>query len=160
MNGGFSILEWISRVLNGIAGIALTFMMLLTVADVLLRAGNHPIVGTYEIASLALALVVGFGIPQGSVERGHVYMEFLLVKLSQRGRNLMNTFTRVLCLILFAFIGFELFIVGAGYHASGEVSPTIKLPFYPVAYAVAVCCFLECIVFIFDILKIWRGQYE
>jgi TRAP-type C4-dicarboxylate transport system permease small subunit len=160
MNDFSSILKWISRVLNGIAGIALTFMMCLTVADVLLRAGGHPIIGTYEIAALALALVVGFGIPQGSMDRGHVYMEFLLVKMSKRGKNVMNTFTRVLCLILFAFIGYNLFIVGAGFHASGEVSPTIKLPFYPVAYGVAVCCFLECVVFLFDILKIWRGQYE
>lgn len=160
MNGDFSMLKWVSRVLNGIAGIALTFMMLLTVTDVLLRAGGHPIVGTYEIASLALALVVGFGIPQGSLERSHVYMEFLLVKLPQKGKNVMNGFTRVLCLILFAFAAYNLFIVGAGYQASGEVSPTIKLPFYPVAYAVAVCCILECIVFLFDIVRIWRGQYE
>ena len=99
--------------MNGIAGIALTFMMCLTVADVLLRAGGHPIIGTYEIAALALALVVGFGIPQGSMERGHVYMEFLLVKMSKRGKNVMNTFTRVLCLILFAVIGYNLFIVGS-----------------------------------------------
>ena len=160
MKDRFSMLIWLSRVLNGIAGVALTFMLLLTVADVLLRAGGHPIIGTYEIAALALALVVGFGIPQASLERGHVYMEFLLVKLSERSKNVMNTFTRVLCLILFAFIGYNLFIVGAGFHASGEVSPTIKLPFYPVAYGVAVCCLLECVVFIFDIVRIWRGEYE
>ncbi len=160
MNAGYSILKWTSEVLNGIAGIALTFMMLLTVADVLLRAGDHPIIGTYEIAALVLALVVGFGIPQASLERGHVYMEFLLVKLPKRGKKVMNTFTRLLCLILFAFMGYNLFIVGAGFQASGEVSPTIQLPFYPVAYGVAVCCLLECFVFLFDIVKIWRDQYE
>src|SRR4030043_1069094 len=160
MAGPFRILRFVRSLLNTIAGIPLTFMMCLTVADVLLRAGGHPIIGTYEIAALALALVVGFGIPQASLERGHVFMEFLLVKLSERSKNVMNTFTRVLCLILFAFIGYNLFIVGAGFHASGEVSPTIKLPFYPVAYGVAVCCFLECIVFIFDIVRIWRGEYE
>jgi TRAP-type C4-dicarboxylate transport system permease small subunit len=87
-------------------------------------------------------------------------MDFLLEKLSKKGKNVMNTFTRVLCLILFAFIGYKLFSVGARFHASGEVSPTIMLPFYPVAYGVAVCCFLECGVFISDIVRIWRGQYE
>ena len=160
MKNLFNALRWLSKILNAVAGIALTFMMLLTVADVLLRAGGHPIIGTYEISALALGLVIGFGIPQVSLDRGHVYMEFLLVKLSERSKNVMNTFTRVLCLILFAFIGYNLFIVGAGFHASGEVSPTIKLPFYPVAYGVAVCCLLECVVFIFDIVRIWRGEYE
>ena len=150
----------ISRVLNSIAGVAVTFMMLLTVADVLLRASGHPIIGTFEIVALSLALVIGFGIPQVSLERGHVSMDFLLEKLSKRGRNVMNTFTRVLCLILFAFIGYKLFGVGARFHASGEVTATIKIPFYPVAYGVAICCLLECCVFIFDIVRIWRGDYE
>jgi TRAP-type C4-dicarboxylate transport system permease small subunit len=107
-----------------------------------------------------LALVIGFGIPQVSLDRGHVNMEFLLEKFSKRGRNVMNTFTRVLCLILFASIGTNLFNVAAKFHASGEVSPTIQLPFYPVAYGVAVCCLLECVVFLFDIVRIWRDQYE
>jgi TRAP-type C4-dicarboxylate transport system permease small subunit len=154
------ILRFISKFLNIIAGIAVTFMMFLTVADVLLRAGGHPIIGTFEVVSLILALVIGFGIPQVSLDRGHVYMDFLLGKLSEKGRNVMNTFTRVLCVILFAFIGYNLFNVGARFHASGEVSPTIMIPFYPVAYGVAVCCLLECCVFIFDIIRIWRGQYE
>ena len=156
----FYILRFISKLLNYIAGLALTFMMFLTVADVFLRAGGHPIIGTYEIVALSLALVIGFGIPQVSLDKGHVYMEFLLEKFSKRGKDVMNTITRVLCLILFAFIGYNLFNVGAGFHASGEVSATIKMPFYPVAYGVAVCCLLECCVFIFDIVRIWRGQYE
>lgn len=160
MDHVFNLLKFVSKVLNSIAGIAVTFMMLLTVADVFLRAGGHPIIGTFEIVALLLGLVIGFGIPQVSLDRGHVYMEFLLEKLSQRGRNLMNTFTRVLCLILFGFIGYNLFNVGARFHASGEVSPTIQIPFYPVAYGVAVCCLLECCVFFFDILKIWKGEYE
>jgi len=154
------ILRFISNLLNTIAGIAVTFMMLLTVADVILRAGGRPIIGTFEVVSLLLALVIGFGIPQVSIDRGHVSMDFLMDKLSKRGRNVMNTFTRALCLILFALIGFNLFNVGARFHASGEVTPTIMIPFYPVAYGVAVCCLLECCVFLFDIVRIWRGQYE
>ena len=160
MAGPFKILRIISKLLNLIAGIAVTAMMLLTVADVLLRAGGHPFIGTYEIVTLLLALVVGFGIPQVSLERGHVNMEFLLEKFTKRGKDMMNVFTRILCLILFAFIGVNLFNVGAGFRASGEVTATMQLPFYPVAYGVAVCCLLECCVFIFDIVRIWRGQYE
>jgi TRAP-type C4-dicarboxylate transport system permease small subunit len=154
------VLRFISKLLNAIAGIAVSFMMFLTVADVLLRAGGRPIIGTFEIVSLLLALVIGFGIPQVSIDRGHVYMDFLTEKLSKRGRNVMNTFTRVLCLILFGLIGYNLFNVGAKFHASGEVSPTIMIPFYPVAYGVAVCCLLECCVLGFDIVRIWEGQYE
>ena len=87
-------------------------------------------------------------------------MDFLLERLPGRAKRVLNAFTRVLCLILFGFIGYNLFNVGARFHASGEVSPTIQIPFYPVAYGVAICCLLECCVFLFDIVKIWRGEYE
>jgi TRAP-type C4-dicarboxylate transport system permease small subunit len=160
MAGLFNILRFISKLLNTIAGIAVTFMILLTVADVLLRAGGHPIIGTFEVVALSLALVIGFAIPQVSLDRGHVAMDFLLVKLPKTGQNVMNTFTRVLSLTFFAFIGYNLFNLGARFHASGEVSPTIKIPFYPVPYGIGVCCLLECFVFLFDIVRIWRHDYE
>ena len=152
-------LNAVTKVLNIIGGSALTFMMFLTVADVAMRAGGHPILGTYEIVGLALALVIGFGIPKVSMDRGHVYMEFLLER-SQNWKSIFHTFTRILCIILFIIIGYNLFSVGNEFHTSGEVSPTLKLPFFPVAYGVGVCCFIEMLVFVNDIIKIWRGQYE
>ena len=153
-------LSRISKILNIIGGSALTFMMFLTVADVGLRALGHPILGTYEIVGLALALVIGFGIPRVSMDRGHVFMEFVVEKLPKNWKMIMNTFTRVLCIILFILIGYNLFSVGNEFHMSGEVSPTLKLPFFPVAYGVGVCCFIEVLVFVNDIIRIWRGQYE
>jgi TRAP-type C4-dicarboxylate transport system permease small subunit len=150
----------LSKVLNDIAGAALTFMMSITVADVLLRAGGHPIIGTYEIVALSGAVVIGFAIPLTSWNRGHVYMEFLLDRLSAQNKNILNTLTRVFCIILFVFIAVKLFQIGSEFHASGEVSPTIKIPFYPVVYAVGLCCVVECVVFVCDIVKIWERKYE
>jgi TRAP-type C4-dicarboxylate transport system permease small subunit len=149
-----------SKFLSAIGGAALTFMMFLTVADVLMRAGGHPILGTYEIVGLALALVIGFGIPKVSMDRGHVYMEFVVERLPKNWKAVMNTFTRLACIFLFLIIAYNLFSVGNEFHRSGEVSPTLKLPFFPVAYGVGVCCFIEVLVFINDIIKIWRGHYE
>lgn len=146
--------------MNYIACLALTLMMALIVIDVLLRAANYPFVGTFEIVSLLMGVVIGFGIPQVSLDRGHVYMEFLVERFSGKNKNLMNTLTRILCLFLFICIGYNMINIGARFHASGEVSPTIKLPFYPLAYSIAVCCFVECCVFISDIVRIWRGEYE
>jgi TRAP-type C4-dicarboxylate transport system permease small subunit len=156
----FGILLRVSKILSYIGGAALTFMMLLTVTDVLMRAGGRPILGTYELVALSLAIVIGFTIPKVSLDRGHVYMEIVLDKLSKRNKAIVNTFTRILCTILFVIIGYNLFLIGHEFHISGEVSSTLKLPFFPIAYFVGVCCFIECIVFLFDIVRIWKGQYE
>ena len=156
----YSILLRVSKILSYIGAVALTFMMLLTVADVILRAGGRPILGTYEIVAFSLAIVIGFTIPQVSLDRGHVLMEIVLDKVSKRSKTILNTFTRLLCIILFAIIGYNLFLVGNELVTSGEVSSTLKLPFYPIAYGVGVCCFIECFVFIFDIIREWRGENE
>jgi TRAP-type C4-dicarboxylate transport system permease small subunit len=155
-----SFFRVMKKVLTFVGGTALSLMMFLTVADVIMRAAGRPILGTYEMVALMLALVIGFTIPTVSLDRGHVYMEILLDRLSIRNKALMNTLTRILCLVLFIVIGYNLIMVGNELHASGEVSSTLKIPFFPIAYGVGVCCFIECLVFIFDIVKIWRGQYE
>jgi TRAP-type C4-dicarboxylate transport system permease small subunit len=160
MKNMFDILQRTSRTLSFIAGIALTFMMFITVADVLLRAGGHPIIGTYEVVALSLALVIGFSLPKVSLDRQQIYMDFLVEKLSKRNQAIMKTFTRILCIILFLLIGYNLFSVGNEFHSSGEVSPTLMLPLFPIAYGVGICCFIECFVFVLEILRTWRGQYE
>lgn len=131
MDALFSVLRFISKIMNFIAGVTLTLMMLLTVADVSLRAAGHPIIGTYEVVALSLAVVIGFGIPKVSLDKGHVYMEFLLEKLGPRGKDMMNTFTRILVLILFFFIGYNLLNVGAEFHASGRFHLRLSYPFIP-----------------------------
>lgn len=153
-------LRVVTKILDAIGGAALTLMMLLTVADVLMRAAGHPIVGTYEIVALSLALVIGFTIPKVSFDRGHVRVDLVLEKISKRNRDLLNIFTRLVCMGLFILIGCNLFSVGNELRASGEVSPTIRLPAYPFAYGVAVCCFIQCFVFLLDIVKIRTGDYE
>ena len=159
MENLFGLLQKTSKWLAVIAGTALTLMMFLTVSDVVGRAFGHPIMGTYEVVGFMLALVIGFAMPKVSLARQHIYMDFI-DRLSARNRALMNIFTRVLCIILFVLIGYSLFSVGNEYRISGETSPTIMLPFDPLAYAVGICCFVECLVFVFEIVKSWRERHE
>jgi TRAP-type C4-dicarboxylate transport system permease small subunit len=153
-----SITRRVSTILSTIAGIALTLMMLLTVVDVGLRAGGHPIVGAYEIVALALAVVVGFAIPRSSLDGAHVFMEIGLDKFGPSGQKVLRSITRLFCIFLFIYIGYNLFSVGAEFRASGEVSQTLRFPFYPVAYGMGVCCYLECWVFITEIINMWREK--
>lgn len=152
------ILLTISRSISAIAGFALTLMMFLTFADVLLRAGGVPIIGTYEIVSLLLALVVALGLPQVTSDRGHVYVEFVLEKLGEKGRRIMNTLTRLFAIFLFLMIGIYLTEVGKIYRLAKEVTATVKIPFYPFAYTVAICSFIQCAVLARELITLWRRK--
>ncbi len=160
MKGFMDKVRGLSRFLNVIAGISLTFLMLLTVMDVILRALKRPIVGTYELVAFAGAVVIGFAVPLTSWVRGHVFVDFFVLKFSKTGRNIFNIATRCLVVVLFFLIGWNLIKYGMDLQKSGEVSLTLQMPFYPVAYGVAVCCFVQCLVMICDIVKIFGGEYE
>ena len=160
MNVLLSTVLRVSGVLHDIASAALTFMMCITVVDVVGRAAGHPLMGTYEIVGMTGAVVIGFAIPFASWEKSHIYMEFLLDRLSRKQRNGLMIFTRALCMVLFVFIGYNLLFLAADYQRAGEVSLTLKIPIYPVVYGFAVCCFIECLVFVCDMIRIWEGTYE
>jgi len=108
MDGFLIRIKGLSRFLNLIAGIALTFMMLLTVADIILRFLRRPIVGTYELVAFSGAVVIGFSVPLTSWMRGHVNVDFLILRFSQKTRNLIHILTRCLVIGLFLMIGWNL----------------------------------------------------
>ena len=155
-----SKISGISRFLNVIAGVSLSFLMCLTIGDVILRMFKRPIVGTYELVAFSGAVVIGFSLPFTSWLRGHVYVDFLILKFSQKTRNIFNILTRCLVIWLFLMIGWNLIDYGMDLYKSGEVSLTLRIPFYPVAYGIGICCFFQCLVFLCDILKIRGGKYE
>jgi len=160
MKGFLGKIEGVSRILNIIAGISLTFVMLLTVMDVVLRTLKRPIVGTYELVAFSGAIVIGFSLPLTSWLRAHIFVDFFLLKFSQKVRNIFNISTRCVVVILFFLIGWNLIKYGIDLQKSGEVSLTLQMPFYPVAYGVGVCCFVQCLVLVCDIAKIFGGKYD
>jgi len=160
MESYLNLVKQLSRFLNLIAGIAITFVMALTVGDVILRTFGKPIVGTYELVAFTGAVVIGFAVPMTSWIRGHIFVDFFVLKMTRPVQNIFNFVTRCVGTALFYLIGWNLLKMALDLQKSGEVSPTLQLPFYPVAYAIGVCCFVQCLVLVGDIVKIFGGKYE
>jgi TRAP-type C4-dicarboxylate transport system permease small subunit len=153
--------EKLSEWMQVVSGAALVLIMLLTVADVCLRnLLQKPIVGTFEIVGLGGAVIIGFAIPITSWLRGHIFVDFFVQGFSKGWQAAFNIGTRVLCIGLFILIAWNLFIYANSLYASGEVTLTRQLPFYPIAYGLSVCCIIQCLVLISDITKILGGTYE
>ena len=148
-----AIVTVLSRAMYSVAGVALTAMVFLTGADVLLRYFNKPIVGTYEIIGLLGALMVGFSLPQTSRLKAHVLMDFLTGKLPPGPRKFFYVVTRVLGVMLFIIIAWNLWLLGDDYRKASEGTLTLAIPLCPVAYAISICCFVEIIVLFLEILE-------
>ena len=160
MTGFLRFVFQTSKWTNVLGGVFLTLLMLLTVADVILRSSGKPIVGSFELVAFSGALVLGFSMPLTSWVRGHIYVDFLILKLPASARKVFHLFTRFLGMGLFFLIGWNLIKMGTDLQRSGEVSLTLQMPFYPVVYGVGICCFIQCLVLAGDAVKIFGDQYE
>jgi TRAP-type C4-dicarboxylate transport system permease small subunit len=160
MEAVIRIASTMSKWMTSIAKVVLTFMILLTVADVILRSFRRPIVGTYELVGFAGAVVMGFSIPFTSWVKGHIFVDLLILKLPQKVTKIVDVLTRCLGMGLFLILGWNLIGLGAVLHKAGEVSSTLEIPFYPLVYGLGICCFIECLVLLCDILKAFGGKYE
>jgi TRAP-type C4-dicarboxylate transport system permease small subunit len=143
-----------------VAGLGLVFMMSLTTCDVILRIFSRPIIGTYEIVAFTCGVVIGFSLPITSFLRGHIYVDFLYQKFPKFWQNVFNVTTRLMVFVLFLFVGWNLMRLAGDMLRAGEVSLTLQLPFYPIAYGIGISCFVQCLVVIGDLIKIAGGQYE
>jgi TRAP-type C4-dicarboxylate transport system permease small subunit len=152
------IIKKINYWMNSISEVLLFFMMMLTVLDVVLRSLGSPIVGTYELVSMIGALIVGFSVPQTSWDRAHVFVDFMIENRSEAVKNSFFITTRIIGIITIVILAYTLFVKATTLHRSGEVSMTLHVPYYPVAYALSVCFLLEAFTFLTDIFKIFTSE--
>ena len=136
----------LSRFMNHIGGVVLVFMMLLVVSDVILRIFWKPILGTYEMVSLAGALVVGFAIPKTSIDDAHVYVDFVVTGKSATIRKVFRAITKFLGFVLFLLLAINMILKAGELYRAQEVTLTIHVPLYPFAYALGLCSIVECVV--------------
>ncbi len=160
MKGFLAAVKGASSALAAVAAAALTLLMLLTIADVVLRILGRPIVGTYELVALGGAIAIGLSLPLTSWVRGHIYVDSLVARLPRLPRAILNVATRLLVLALFLVIGWNLLRYALDLRSAGEVTPTLRVPFFPVTLGVGLSCLIECLVMASDIVKIFRNEYE
>ena len=132
-------------------------MMLLTTADIVLRAFRHPIPGAYEIVGLTGSLVVSFSLAYTSFQKGHIAVEFLVNRLAAPTQALITAANALVATMLFAIITWQSILYGTDFLLRGEVSMTIQMPIYPFVYGVAAGCGLLCSVLLAEFLGAIRN---
>ena len=137
MNTLLALLNRLSTCLKWVGGAALTTMMLLTVADVIGRLFKSPIFGSVELVGLLAVVVTAAALPYTHKVNGHVGVEILVGRLSQKGQLRLDLATRTLSLILFGLIAWQMFCYAGDMKATGEVSMDLEFPLYTIIYLLA-----------------------
>jgi TRAP-type C4-dicarboxylate transport system permease small subunit len=148
--------NWLGKIsvwLNWCAGGALVAMMCLVNANVFLRPFGKPIWGTYEVVGFMGTVVLSFGLIHTTVTRGHMAVEILVSRLPRRFQSVLSLVNRLIALIIMGLVSWQSVIYGTKVWQTGEMSQTLKMPFFPFLYGIAFAFGIAALVVFLDILK-------
>lgn len=146
MHAVLKVLDALARVLLGIAGVALIFMMSVTLFDVIVRNlgrwfdAVHDIsyTGTIELVRYSFLLAMAGAMPWG-VEKSQVIVELFTQNLDPAWRARVDAFFMLGFGVLGVLIAYGLFSSGMQAIVSGETTADLRIPMAPIEFGAAFC---------------------
>ena len=136
-----------------ISAIALLFIVIVVMADVIGRFLGSGIRGSMDYVRLASAVVLGGSLPYTTAVKGHIAIEFLFRRISKVQKIIIDTISRLMMLTLFILIIYFMIKHGLSLYRSGEVTSTVQLPVYWVPFWLALSFTVTSLVKIYHILR-------
>jgi TRAP-type mannitol/chloroaromatic compound transport system permease small subunit len=95
------------------------------------------------------------------IQKGHIRIEVIISRYSRRVQAAVDTLTGALSIGVCALVVWQACLVATDMLRSGEVSPTLGIPFYPFVYGIAFSCVFLGLIFLSDLLdsiSVWRKR--
>ncbi len=128
----------LSIILDRIAGICMFSIMGLVVLNVLLRTVfKSSILGTYEFVGFLTAAMIGLSLAHCAYKRGHIAVDYFMVRLSHRTQVFTEVITTVIAFLFWVLSAWYLGKYAYILSQRGVVSPTTQTPFYWFIYLIA-----------------------
>ncbi|MFQ5852809.1 MAG: TRAP transporter small permease [Candidatus Binatia bacterium] len=126
------------RLLAYLGGIALLWLMGLTVVAVVMRyAFNAPILGAQDISELSLVLVVFLALAYCGWTGGHVAIDLIGMVLRPGALRWTDSLVHAVCGVLFVYVTWQTFRQGLDALEFGEASNLVEIPHFPFFVVVA-----------------------
>lgn len=110
----------------------LTLMMLLIAADVFCRyLLNRPIAGGFEITEYFMAILVPLAIAFCEKFRGHISVDMVVSRFSEKAQLIIDSVTSLLTLLLYVLIAWQSTIYVKQIFESKLASTVLLIPTYP-----------------------------
>ena len=128
----------ISSIMDFLAGMCVFAVMLLVVANIILRTFfKQPILGTYELVGFLIGIAIALALAHCALQNGHIAVSIIMDRCSKK----IQSFTAIIVHITsfsFAFAAaWSLVKFGDAMEIRGLVSPSSAIPVYPFIYVVA-----------------------
>jgi TRAP-type C4-dicarboxylate transport system permease small subunit len=153
MNALEKVTLFLNRLLIWIGGGFLVAMILLTCTNILLRLVWVPVKGTFELMGFFGAITTAFALGYTQIKKGHISVDVLILSFSNKTRRILDVINSLICTVFFSFVAWQITKYAGNLRATGEVTETLRFPYYPFTYAVAIGCGLLALVFLTEFFQ-------
>jgi TRAP-type C4-dicarboxylate transport system permease small subunit len=143
----------VNQLLLTVGGVFLLAMILLTCSNIVLRIVWVPVRGTFELMGFFGAVVTTFALGYTQIRKGHIAVDVLINTFSPRTRRWLNIVNSVLGLVFFSLVAWQMVLKAMTLSATGEVTETLRIAYYPFTYGVALGCGALALVFLTDLFN-------
>lgn len=141
-------------------GAMLMCLMALTVAAVVLRKFNDPILGTQDLSEAGLTIVVFFSMAYSGWTGGHIAVDLIGNFVSARRLAFVDAVVRVVCGLFFLVVAWQSLSQGLDALAFGDGFNLLDIPHYPFYFAIAFGSLVFALVLVVLGLRAARGLPE
>jgi TRAP-type C4-dicarboxylate transport system permease small subunit len=117
----------------------------------------HPLRASTELVGFVQLTAIGAAMAACFYAGRHIIVEFFVLWLPNRWRQVVIGFATVACLLFFALLAWESFDYGVSLARAGEITSSARIPFYPFAYVLAVFSAITLLFFLDELRNIFRG---
>lgn len=148
------VLTGLETVLNLVSSTVLFLLMFYVTAEVFMRyLFNHPLPGHLELTQLLIAPSVFLALSYVQNHRGHVGMDMLRDRLSERARHVVDAITLAVALVAFGILTYFSWVEARTAWEMGDVTPTAYIPTWWSKMAVPVGCALLSVRILFQLVS-------
>lgn len=155
------LVERISRTLDIIAGFCIVATMAIVVLNVVLRVFlRKPLLGTMDYVTLLMALTIGLGLAYCGFNNGHIAVDLIIEKFSDKTQAIIDAVTNLISLIFWGIAAWYMVSYGRTMALSSLVTPTIQIPLSPVIYIISFGLLVLCLVILLKTIDSVRKATE
>ncbi len=129
-----------------VTAVGIAAMMVITCADIVMRAVGRSLVGAYDLVRVAGAVSMACALPYITAVKGHVAIEYFLHKMRRPIRLFVERLLNTAGAALFVLLGSETIRSGSRIKLRGEVTATLQLPLFWVWWVIGFCCLVTAAV--------------
>jgi len=143
------VISYPGNLMAGAAMVAMVFVMLAVSADVFMRyVFNSPIYGIWDLCTIAFVIIIWGPMAMTALKGSHIALTFLLDRFPRLPRLGLQLIIPLVTSGMLGLVSWRILIYAIQMGETQVNSPTLRIPYAPIGYFVALACALMALAFL------------